>query len=204
MVKSYHWIQQAASRILPCNSHVRPSPTRSKPLTVSPHALLPAAASSPIAGESIADAEQIGILVERSDRANAALMKGDADGYRALIGHTCDYTLMAPFGGPPTRQAELDEARWQSVGRFFRNGTFAQELVQAYGGRDMAALVTIERPFVEVGGLAAQPWALRVTQVYCRDGSGWRLAHRHADPLHHGISLDEAAALGRGGHLKPL
>jgi ketosteroid isomerase-like protein len=148
--------------------------------------------------------EEIGVLVERSDRANAALMKGDADGYRALIAHTPDYTLMAPFGGRPTRQAELDEARWQSVGRFFRNGSFSQELVQAYGGRDMAVLVTIERPVVEVGGLAAQEWALRVTQVYRRDASGWSLAHRHADPLHHGISLEHAAALGRGDHLKPL
>jgi len=39
---------------------------------------------------------------------------------------------------------------------------------------------------------------LRVTLVYRRDGSEWRLVHRHADPLAPGISLAHAAALARG------
>jgi len=31
-----------------------------------------------------------------------------------------------------------------------------------------------------------------------REGSGWQLAHRHADPLLKGISVQQAAALARG------
>ena len=50
---------------------------------------------------------------------------------------------------------------------------------------------------VEVGGLPAQDWPLRVTLVYRRDGDEWRLAHRHADPLAAGISLEQAAAFAR-------
>ena len=61
----------------------------------------------------------------------------------------------------------------------------------------MVVLATIERAYVEVGGLPAQEWSLRVTQVYLREGSGWRLAHRHADPLVNGITLEQAAALAR-------
>jgi hypothetical protein len=41
-------------------------------------------------------------------------------------------------------------------------------------------------------------WALRVTLVYRRDGSEWRLVHRHADPLANPISLSESAAHARG------
>ena len=46
--------------------------------------------------------------------------------------------------------------------------------------------------------LPAQDWALRVTLVYRREGAEWRLAHRHADPLAAGVSLEQAAALARG------
>ena len=84
------------------------------------------------------------------------------------------------------------------MGRFFRNGTHRQEVVQTYGSQDMVVLALIERDSVEVGGLPAQEWALRVTLVYRRVGSEWHLAHRHADPLANGISLQQAAALGRG------
>ena len=83
------------------------------------------------------------------------------------------------------------------MGRFFRNGTLEQEVVQTYGSPDMVVLAVIERAHVEVGGLPAQDWPLRVTLVYRREGDEWRLAHRHADPLVAGVSLEQAAALAR-------
>jgi ketosteroid isomerase-like protein len=61
----------------------------------------------------------------------------------------------------------------------------------------MVVLVVIERCHGEVGGLAAQEWTLRVTLVYRRDEGEWRLAHRHADPLVAGISVEQSAALAR-------
>jgi len=153
----------------------------------------------PVSGAAGTD-ERTAALVRRSVVANSALMRGEIDGYRAAITLTDDFTLMAPFGGTPTHGADMTGERWEAMGRFFRNGTFAQEVVQAYATADMVVLATIERARVEVGGLPAQDWALRVTQVYRREGSDWRLAHRHADPLVAGISLERAAALaGRLG-----
>ena len=124
-------------------------------------------------------------------------MRGDIDGYRALITLTDDFTLMAPFGGTPTYGSDMTGERWDAMGRFFRNGSFAQEIVATYGTADTVVLATIERARVEVSGLPAQDWALRVTRVYRREGSAWRLVHRHADPLVAGISLEQAAALAR-------
>lgn len=137
-------------------------------------------------------------LVARSAAANAALMRGDIEAYRAAIVLTDDFTLMSPFGGTPTHGKEMTNDRWEAMGRFFRNGTFEQELVQAYGSPDMVVLVVIERAHVEVGTLPAQDWSLRVTLVYRLEATGWQLAHRHADPLVAGISLEQSADLARG------
>jgi ketosteroid isomerase-like protein len=137
-------------------------------------------------------------IIRRSADANDALMRGDVDGYRASIPMTDDFTLMSPFGGSPTHGSQMAEDRWQAMRKFFRNGTLEQELVQSYATADMIVLATIERARVEVGGLPLQDWALRVTLVYRRDGGEWRLAHRHADPLVAGVSVEQAAALARG------
>lgn len=125
-------------------------------------------------------------------------MRGDVQTYSTLITFTDDFTLMSPFGGPPTRASYFTPERMEAMGRFFRNGTFEQELVEAYACDDLVVLAIIERQNVEVGGLFPQDWPLRVTLVYRRDGADWKLAHRHADPLVHGITLEQAAALARG------
>jgi len=147
--------------------------------------------------DSVADKE-VAELIQRSAESNSALMRGDIDKYRALITLTDDFTLMSPFGGAPTRGSEVTSERLEAMGRFFRNGTLKLEVIQSYGSADMVVLAVIERARVEVGGLPAQDWPLRVTLVYRREGSEWRLAHRHADPLVQGISLEQAAAIARG------
>jgi ketosteroid isomerase-like protein len=142
--------------------------------------------------------EDVANLVARSAEANLALIRGDIDGYLALIEHAKDYTLMAPFGGTPTRGFDTSPERRKAIALFFNADTFHQEVVATYGSGDMIVLVTIERVHGRIGGLQEQDWSLRVTQVYRREGAAWQLVHRHADPLANGVSLEQAAALARG------
>jgi len=142
--------------------------------------------------------EDVAALIRLSADSQAALLRGDIAGYRALVAHTDDYTLMSPFGGTPTHGADMTEERWEAVGRYFRNGALKLEIVQSYATEDMVVLALIEWVHGEVGDLPAQDWPLRVTLVYRRDNGQWRLAHRHADSLVKGISLKQAAALARG------
>src|SRR4029434_2705222 len=121
-------------------------------------------------------------ITQRSMQANSALMRGDSKRYFELVAITDDFTLMSPFGGAPSRAFEYTADRIETMGRFFKNGTFRQELVQAYACVDMVVLATIERPHVEVGSLPAQDWALRVTLVYRRQGSHWRADSPHVRP----------------------
>jgi ketosteroid isomerase-like protein len=142
--------------------------------------------------------QELADLIQRAAEASSAFMRGDMGRYLALITHADVYTLMAPFGGAPTRGFDDSPERLAELARYFQAGTSELDVVHTYASGDMVVLVVIERQRGEVGGLPEQDWSLRVTEVYRREGSGWRLAHRHADPLVHGISLEQAAAIARG------
>lgn len=141
---------------------------------------------------------EIAELIQRTGEAASALIRGDIHRYLALIKHSDDYTLMAPFGGEPTRGFDSSDENLQSLERFFQAGEAKLEVAQSYSSGDIVVLVMIERQHGEVGGLPDQDWSLRVTWVFRREGPEWQLVHRHADPLTHPISLEQLAALARG------
>lgn len=148
--------------------------------------------------ESVNDPAVVGLIARARD-AHIALMKGDIALYRRLMPLDERFTLMSPFGHYSSRGNSYTEAEWMQIGSFFRNGrdsTF--EPVQVCAGSDVIVVAAIEYSNVEVGGLPAQPWNLRVTMVFRKQGNQWLLAHRHADPLGHGIDLKQSAALACG------
>ena len=150
-----------------------------------------------MAHESISD-EELAELIRRTGEAASAFIRGDIHRYVALTPHADDYTLMKPFGGAPTHGFDGRSERLAETARYFKAGELQLELVQSYASGDLVVLVVIERQHGEVGGLPDQDWSLRVTLVYRRQGSHWQLAHRHADPLVHDITLEQAATLARG------
>jgi ketosteroid isomerase-like protein len=156
-----------------------------------------AAGPSPFARGTQAGRE-VAELLALSEASNTALLRGDVDRYRAMLPIAHDFTLMTPFGGKPSHAHDVTDAQWDAMKRFFKDGTLAVELVQAYHSSDLVVLALIEHTHVAVGDVPAQDWKLRVTLVYRRDRAGWHLAHRHADPLGRRISVAQAAALARG------
>jgi ketosteroid isomerase-like protein len=142
--------------------------------------------------------EDLADLVHHVEDAAVALINGDIGAYLTLIKHADDYTLMQPFGGEVTYGFDASPERLDATARFFQGGEAKLEVAQIYTSGDLAVLVAIERQHGKVGGLPDQDWSLRVTLVFRREGSEWRMAHRHADTLVHGISLEQVAALARG------
>jgi ketosteroid isomerase-like protein len=136
-------------------------------------------------------------LFRLASDANAALICGEVSTYLEMIAPAEDFTLMDPMGGPPRHGFDPTPDFLGRLRRFFRGGTSEVELVQATAAGGLAVLAVIERMRARIVDLPEQTWSLRVTLVFRRDGPRWRLLHRHADPLAGGISLEEAAALGR-------
>ena len=159
---------------------------------------LAVAAVASLSIDSAAAAEPVAQLVARAAEKNAAFMRGDMQRWSELVRIAADFTLMQPFGGPPSRGFDMSPGRMAERARYFCNGKTELELVQTYAGEDIVVLVMIERQTAEVGGLPAQDWSLRVTEVYRKAGSEWQLVHRHADPLVRHVKLEQAAAIARG------
>ena len=138
-------------------------------------------------------------LVERVREATGALMQGDVRRYFALVNEAPDYTLMPPTGGPTRHGVDASPATIEALEQFFPGGGDGDlELEQLYASGNLAVLVGVERQHGPVGGLPGQDWPLRVTLVFRREASGWRLVHRHADALVHPISMDLVARLALG------
>ena len=55
------------------------------------------------------------------------------------------------------------------------------EVLAAGVSGDLAYTVALEHTSVSVDGVPADPYTLRVTQVYRREGGEWKVVHRHGD-----------------------
>jgi ketosteroid isomerase-like protein len=134
-------------------------------------------------------------LVERSKRQAQLFNSGRMSEWVELVDLDDEFTLMSPFGGSPSHGFDPSPENLARLSARFRKGGAEVEVIQVIASDDIIVLAFIERQETEVAHLPMQDWSLRVTLVYRRDGNRWRMAHRHADPLVPGITLEQAAAL---------
>jgi ketosteroid isomerase-like protein len=142
--------------------------------------------------------DAVAALISRVAEKNKAFMRGDMQRWAEIVAIAQDFTLMQPFGGPATHGFATRPEHLADMSRYFRNGTSDLEVVKAYASEELIVLATIERQRGEVGGLPAQNWSLRVTEVWRKSGANWQLAHRHADPLVERRTVEQTAVLAKG------
>ena len=136
---------------------------------------------------------EIAQLVAELDRGRQAWISGTLE--TTATDHMVQddaMTLFGPFGG----EAVMPGPMQAKIAALFHGGTGRCELVKAMADGDLLVLVMIERNDVTFEGRTTpQPWMLRTTQVFQRDGTRWRRLHRHADPLIARRSLDDTLAI---------
>src|SRR4029450_9523261 len=83
-------------------------------------AALAAAAVAPLSIGPAPPAEPVAQLVARAAEKNAAFMRGDMQRWSELVRIAADFTLMQPFGGPPSRGFDMSPVRMAERGRACR------------------------------------------------------------------------------------
>ncbi len=123
-------------------------------------------------------------VIELSHKAGDAILRGDASGYRALFSEAEDVTLGNPFGPYVRGRKAVEVALASSAAKYSDGAITGADLVATYLSDDLACVVEVERGRTRVEGSEEQlPVAVRVTSVFRKESSGWKLVHRHADPI---------------------
>ena len=144
--------------------------------------------------------EDLGELVERVREATGALMQGDVRRYLALVNHAPDFTSCPR----PADRRDRDSTPPPRASRLWKKPPLAEETGNSSScSRSRRATSQSSWEWngstaLWAGGLPDQDWPLRVTLVFRRESSDWRLVHRHADALVHPIGMEQLSLLARG------
>jgi ketosteroid isomerase-like protein len=129
----------------------------------------------------VSDLEEV---VEQYHRSVEAVVKGDSSPQERLWSRRDDVTLANPFGPPARGWSEVSNAFRRAVSQLSEGEVLATERISGYSSDDLAYILEIERCRVTVGGAREPaPVSLRVTTIFRREEDGWKVLHRHADPI---------------------
>ena len=126
------------------------------------------------------------------EKAQGRFINGDPSLWKQNASHETDVTIFGAFGGREKGWNEVGPRNDWASSQFKDVGANQTiEYLSTSTSGDLAFTVSIEH---QVAQLASQQKptarALRVTQVFRREGGIWKLLHRHADPLVDRVSAE--------------
>jgi len=129
-------------------------------------------------------ASDLAHVIEEYHRALEAFVKGDPEPNKKLFSRRDDVTLANPLG-PPALGWNQVEATLDRAASLLREGEpISFERISEYATADLAYILEIERTRAKAAGAdEMSPISLRVTTIFRREDDGWRIVHRHADPI---------------------
>ena len=139
--------------------------------------------------------KELRAALDRYNAASNAFMHGDPSLIQEAYSHCEDVTIFGGFGGYEHGWKKQVEKRFEWAAARFHGGETKTENISLFVSPDLACSVDLEHErsqLVGVGGTVQVD--LRVTTVFRREGSQWRIVHRHADPL---VKVQDAASIVR-------
>ncbi len=123
-------------------------------------------------------------IMEQDHRALDALVNGDPEPKKRLFSRRDDVTLANPFGPPAKGWEHVARALERVAALYHLADPKRFERISWFVAADLAYILEIERNRVRLVGTDKMvAVALRVTTIFRREEDGWRIVHRHADPI---------------------
>ena len=132
----------------------------------------------------MAAADDVDELIEQFHLASDEFLKGNPEPVNKLWSHREDVTLANPFGPPVRGWDEVAKVGDRAASQVRDGELVSVEIVAKHVTAELAYVVEIERPKAKIGGSEdITPFALRVTMIFRPEDGGWKIVHRHADPI---------------------
>lgn len=102
-----------------------------------------------------------------------------------MFSHREDVSLAHPIGPPARGWDQVESTLERAVSQLREGRPHRFERISEYATEDLAFVLEIERcPGVKTTGAdGIAPFSLRATTVWRREDGGWKILHRHADPI---------------------
>lgn len=128
--------------------------------------------------------DELDDVIERYHLALGAFMRGDHEPARRLYSEDDDVTLGNPFGPFARGLPQVAETMARAAALYADGDAIGFDTISKRVAGDLAYTVEVERLRSKVGGREdVAPVELRVTTIFSREADGWRIVHRHADPI---------------------
>lgn len=122
--------------------------------------------------------------VEAFRKAQQAFVQGDPQPTLECYSRRDDVTLANPLGPPQVGPAAVAETICAAAALLKDGSILGYDEVARYATDDLGYVVQLERTEARLpGSETMHSIALRATLVLRREEDGWKIVHRHADPI---------------------
>lgn len=129
------------------------------------------------------DPDDLDQAIARMRSATAEFINGNTGPWKAMCSQRDDATLFGGWGGYERGWEQL-APRYDWASARFAGGDVTFEEITRVATPDLAYTVHFERNQARLAGRDEIVQVdLRVSHVYRREEAGWKLVHRHADPI---------------------
>jgi ketosteroid isomerase-like protein len=123
-------------------------------------------------------------LIEDYHRSSDAFTKGDPEPLKSLYSRRDDVTIANPFGPAAHGWQKASETITRAATHYRDGEALGFDRIADSASADLAFMHEVEWLRSKIGGTdQLVPVSLRVTTVFRREDSRWRVIHRHADPI---------------------